>query len=76
MITAPTESRSRFESEPERVARELDHLALHDLAETVDTGDAVGESHDGALGAGLHPDVKVPDPLSDQIADFGCRNAH
>ena len=50
------------ESEPEGVARELDHLALHDLAETMDAGNAVGESHDAALGAGFHPDVKVPDP--------------
>ena len=59
------------QGEPEGVAGELDHLALHHLAQPVNAGDAVGEGHDGALGAGFHPDLKVPDPLSDQIADFG-----
>ena len=36
---------------PERVAGELQHFALHDVLQAVDTADAVGHGNDRALGA-------------------------
>jgi hypothetical protein len=62
-MTAPTESRSRFSASPKVFAGKLDHLALHDVAQPVDAGDAVGQGNDRALGAGLDADVEALDLL-------------
>ena len=45
------------EREAERVARELEHLALHRVGQAVDAADAVGHRHDRALRAHLRAGV-------------------
>src|SRR5690606_18998430 len=52
-------------------ARELDHFAVHDVGQTVDTHDAVGDGNDGAFVAGLGRDVEFLDTPLDDFTNFG-----
>ena len=58
------------------VARELDHLALHHVGETVDPADAVGDRDDRALVPGVSRDLKVLDLAFEQFADFSGIELH
>jgi HD superfamily phosphodiesterase len=64
------------ERERKGLVRQLDHLALHDLAEAVDTHDAVGNANDRALGTRLGARIEVLDALLDQLADFRRVDLH
>ena len=61
-----------FEIERDAVnaAIELDHLAVHDLGQTVNADNAVEYADDGALVAGLHRGIEAFDPLLDDFTDF------
>ena len=62
----------QVQGQAEGVARELDHLALHDVAQAVNTHNAVREGDYRSLGASLDTEVETLDLLLDQVTDF-CR---
>ena len=52
-------------------ARELDHLAVHDVGQTVDAHDTVGHADDGAFVSCLGGDVEFLDAPLDDFTNFG-----
>src|SRR5690606_17352463 len=52
-------------------ARELDHFAVHDVGQTVDTYDTVRNADDGALITGLSSDIRFLDALLDDFTNLG-----
>src|SRR6516165_11287745 len=62
--------------QPEGITGEFQHLAVARVREPMDTGDAIGNRHDGADVAGLGDSLEVLDPLLDEIADLGCLDSH
>ena len=65
-----------IQREAERVARELEHLALHHVGQPVNAADAVGDRHDRALRAHFGARVQVLDLALDEFADFGWIQLH
>ena len=55
----------------EDAARELDHLAVHDVGQTVDAYDTVRNADDGALVTGLSSDIRFLDALLDDFTNLG-----
>ncbi len=55
----------------EDTARELDHLAVHDVGQTVDAYDTVRNADDGALVTGLSSDIRFLDALLDDFTNLG-----
>ncbi len=55
----------------EYAARELDHFAVHDVGQTVDPHDAVGNRNDGTFVTGLGADIEVVDAALDDFTNFG-----
>src|SRR5690606_9823331 len=51
--------------------RELDHLAVHDVGQTIDAHDAIGNGDDGAFVAGLRGDVEFLGTPLDEFTNFG-----
>src|SRR5207253_797196 len=56
--------------EAERVARKLEHFALHHVRQAVDAHDTVGHGDHGALVANVCARFKALDPALDQLADL------
>ncbi len=52
-------------------ARELDHFAVHDVGQTVDTYDTVRNADDGALITGLSSDIRFLNALLDDFTNLG-----
>ena len=51
--------------------RELDHFAVHNVGQTVDTHDTVGDGYHGTFVAGLGRDVEFLDTPLDDFTNFG-----
>ncbi len=51
--------------------REFDHLAVHDVGQTVDAYDTVRNADDGALVTGLSSDIRFLDALLDDFTYLG-----
>ncbi|MNN87887.1 hypothetical protein D3C81_2055010 [compost metagenome] len=60
----------QVQREAERVAWKLQHLALHNVGQTVDAADTVGHGNDRALIANLSCVAEPLNPALDQFADF------
>jgi hypothetical protein len=65
-----------IQREAERIAGELEHLALHRLGQPVDAADAVGHGDHRALRADLGGGVEVLDAGPDELADLGRIELH
>ena len=55
---------------------ELDHLAVHDVRQAVDAGNAVADFQDSADLAGVEAGAEVPDFLSQYGSDLVCFEFH
>ena len=55
----------------EDAARELDHFAVHDVGQTVDPYDTVGNAYDGTFVTGLGADIEFLDAALDDFTNFG-----
>jgi len=55
----------------EDAARELNHLAVHNVGQTIDAYDTVGNADDGALVTGLSGDIGFLDALLDDFTNLG-----
>jgi len=64
------------EREPEGVARELEHFALHGIGQAVHAADAVGETDHRALITGLGLRRELLDARTDEFAYFGWIELH
>ena len=58
------------------IARKFNHLALHHITQAMQPGDAIGKTHDRALGAGLGVELQPLDFLLNQITDFSRADRH
>ena len=58
------------------VAGELDHLALHHVAQAMNASDPVRQGHDAPFGPRLGPDLEAFDPFADEFADFRRAEFH
>ena len=54
----------------EGIARKFDHLAGHNLGETVNARNTIHQADDGALGPGLGRAFEVLDAIFDEFANF------
>ena len=80
LVVAQDDRTDRVALEVERhaedIAGELDHLALHDISQAMNAGNAVGQADDGSLGARLGDCLELLDAALYQIADFSGIELH
>ncbi len=62
--------------ETEQVPRELDHFAVANIGQAVDTANAVGHRNDRTDVAGFRRRFELFDSLLDEIRDLGCLDGH
>ena len=62
--------------ETEQVPRELDHFAVANIGQAVDTADTVGNRNDRADVACFRRRLELFDSLFDEIRDLGCLDGH